>query len=136
MSEKLNPATIGGLHPSNHPDVLKASQRASSMAKREHSPHAVWIRPNSSTCFVVPADDRLAGCVEVFNTNDGWITIPGLADPNKQPYLDALENIFLDCDRETLTEKLLSHYSALPLDQLKQRAADDFGVNPNDPNDP
>ncbi len=75
MSNKLNPALIGGLHPSEQPELMKASEKATRNFERDGEHWAVWIRPNSTTCFTVEASERMRGCVEVFNTETGWIQI-------------------------------------------------------------
>lgn len=75
---KLNPALIDGNHPAEHPEIAKAAKKADALDERLGESHAVWIRPNSTTCFVVPdnTDNRLEGCVMVYSTEDGWISIP------------------------------------------------------------
>ncbi len=73
---KLNPAVVGGLHPSEQPELQKAADKCQARKDSTGEEWAVWIRPNSTTCFTVEASDRMEGCVEVFNTEDGWIQIP------------------------------------------------------------
>ena len=82
---KIHPALIDGEHPSKHPNIAAAAAKADAQAARHDEPYAVWIRPNSAGCvWTVPdnSDNRLAGCVMVYASADGWISIPDAENPN------------------------------------------------------
>jgi hypothetical protein len=76
MNDKLDPWLVGGLHPSEIPEIAAAAKRADAQAERLDTPQAVWIRPNSAASIWVNEDspaERLQGCVMVYSTEDGWI---------------------------------------------------------------
>ncbi len=64
---------IDGKPYSEHPEVKKAAEKADARADATDQPWAVWVRPNTAITFVMPDDDRLADCVLVYSTEEGWL---------------------------------------------------------------